>query len=121
MLAVAIAVLWPSCFSLVAHADALSPPPMRGPTNRTTTSISIVINRVAESMGVCQPDIGYEFRGGSYTEWYDHGGFPNAPCDDPDPGFKFSRLAPGTTYELSARASGSWTASRRTTPRPQAW
>ncbi|SDL73749.1 hypothetical protein SAMN04488242_2640 [Tessaracoccus oleiagri] len=91
-------------FAPSAHADALSAPPIRGPVNRTSTTISVVIDRVAESMGVCQPDIGYEFKGGAYADWYDHGGFPNAPCDDPDPGFKFSGLAPGTTYTLSVRA-----------------
>ncbi|GAB3819782.1 hypothetical protein GCM10028820_24310 [Tessaracoccus terricola] len=82
----------------------VSPPPMRGPVNRTTTTISIVVDRAPESNGVCNPDFGYEFLGGAYLDWYDHGGFMTAPCDDPDPGFKFSGLQPGTEYVLSVRA-----------------
>ena len=39
---------------------------------------------------VCQPDYGYEVRAGQGADWRDVGGFPNAPCDDPDPGYKFS-------------------------------
>ncbi len=87
-----------------AHAAALSTPVLVGPINRTETTISVRIYRVAESSMVCQPDIGYEFRGGVYSDWHDVGGFPNAPCNDPDPGYKFSHLTPGTTYTLSVRA-----------------
>jgi titin len=53
---------------------------------------------------VCRPDYGYEVRAGLGAAWRDVGGFPNAPCDDPDPGYKFSGLTPATTYVLSVRA-----------------
>ncbi|MCC2592243.1 hypothetical protein LKO27_02245 [Tessaracoccus sp. OS52] len=62
------------------------------------------IDRSVESEGVCRPDIGYEFLGGAYTQWFDKGGFMSAPCDDPDPGFKYSGLTPNTAYLLSVRA-----------------
>ena len=53
---------------------------------------------------MCKPDIGYEVMGGTFVSWRDVGGFPKAPCDDPDPGYKFSNLTPGTTYTMSVRA-----------------
>lgn len=82
----------------------LSAPFLRGPVNQTTSSISIVIHRVEQSFGICQPDIFYEMRGGEYEDWYLHGTFPTAPCDDPDPGFKFSNLQPDTAYTFEVRA-----------------
>ena len=53
---------------------------------------------------MCKPDIGYEVQGGSFPDWHDVGGFPNAPCEDPDVGYKFGGLEPGTVYTLAIRA-----------------
>ena len=53
---------------------------------------------------MCKADIGYEVRGGGFADWQDGGGFPNCPCDNPHPGYKFSGLTPATTYVLSIRA-----------------
>lgn len=88
----------------MAWGEALSQPVLVGPIGRTTTTIGVRFFRSAESGGVCRADIGYEFRGGAYLDWHDAGTFPDAPCEDPDPGYKFSDLAPGMTYELSIRA-----------------
>lgn len=74
------------------------------PINRTTTTVSARFFRSLEPDLTCQPDIGYEVKGGAFTDWHDAGKFPNAPCDDPDPGYKFSYLTPGTTYLLVIRA-----------------
>lgn len=82
----------------------LSAPRLRGPVNQTETTISIVIYRVEESFGICQPDIFYEMRGGEFADWHLHGTFPTAPCDDPDPGFKFQNLQPDTAYTFEVRA-----------------
>ena len=84
---------------------AVNPPTMyAGPTAVTTSSISIRFLRSPSPDRVCKPDIGYEVQGGAYSGWHDVGGFPNAPCDDPDPGYKFSGLLVNTTYTLSIRA-----------------
>lgn len=87
-----------------AEAAALTAPLLVGPINRSSTTLSVRFYRVPESGGSCQTDIGYEFRGGIYIDWHDAGGFPNAPCSDPDPGYKFSGLIPDTSYQLSVRA-----------------
>lgn len=87
-----------------AQAAPLSAPTLTGPIGRSDTTIGVRFWRVAESKAVCQDDIGYEVKGGPYAEWHDVGGFPHAPCDDPDPGYKFSGLEPSTTYRLSVRA-----------------
>ncbi|HQZ84299.1 MAG TPA: hypothetical protein PLB21_01550, partial [Actinomycetota bacterium] len=87
-----------------AQAAALSAPLLVGPINRSTTTLSVRFYRSAESAGVCMADIGYEFKGGIYATWHDAGGFPKAPCNDPDPGYKFSGLVPATTYVLSVRS-----------------
>ena len=74
------------------------------PTSRTMTSISVRFYRSPEPDRVCKPDVGYEVRGGTFADWHDVGGLPNGPCDNPDPGYKFSGLTPATTYVLSIRA-----------------
>lgn len=79
----------------LAWAASLSTPLLVGPIARTSTTLSVRFYRPPESNGMCQPDIGYEFKGGVFNDWHDAGGFPHAPCDDPDPGYKFSGLAPG--------------------------
>ena len=53
---------------------------------------------------VCQSDYGYEVRAGLGAAWHDVGGFSNAPCSNPWPGYKFTGLTPWTTYVLSVRA-----------------
>src|SRR5699024_8369088 len=73
---------------------AVNPPSLSPrPSVVTTGSISIRFLRSAAPDLVCKPDIGYEVLGGAFTEWRDVGGFPNAPCDDPDIGYKFSGLS----------------------------
>ena len=74
------------------------------PSNRTMTSISVRFYRSPDPDRVCKADVGYEVRGGTFADWHDVGGFPNGPCDNPDPGYKFSGLTPATTYVLSIRA-----------------
>jgi hypothetical protein len=88
----------------MAQAAELSTPKLVGPIGRTSTTIGVRFYRSAESNGACRLDIGYEFKGGGYAEWHDAGTFPHAPCDDPDPGYKFSGLTPATMYRLSIRA-----------------
>ncbi|WP_281279918.1 hypothetical protein [Tessaracoccus rhinocerotis] len=85
-----------------ADPNALSAPGIHGPTNRTLTTISVRFVRPAESDGVCQADIGYEFNRGA--GWVDAGGFSGSACTNPDPGYKFSGLSHGTTYDLQVRA-----------------
>ena len=87
-----------------AAAAPAAPSMFAGPTAVTTGSISVRFLRSADPDLVCKPDIGYEVLGGAYLVWRDVGGFPNAPCDDRDPGYKFSGLSAGTTYTLSIRA-----------------
>lgn len=67
-------------------------------------SISVRFLRSPAPDLVCKPDIGYEVLGGAFATWRDVGGFPNAPCDDPDIGYKFSSLEVNTSYTLSIRA-----------------
>jgi len=87
-----------------ASSTVNAPPLAPTPINKTTTSISVRFYRSPDPDLVCKPDIGYEVRGGAFADWRDVGGFPNAPCDDPDPGYKFSGLTTATTYVLSIRA-----------------
>jgi hypothetical protein len=103
ILAVAAAVVVGTAGPTLA-AEVAAPTMYQTPTAVTTSTISVRFLRSPEPDRVCKPDIGYEVQGGTFTEWRDVGGFPNAPCDDPDPGYKFSRLAPGTTYTFSIRA-----------------
>lgn len=84
--------------------DGISVPQLKGPTNKTSRSISVGVVRALESGGTCQPDIGYEFMGGALAGWYDHGGFGGSACTIPVPGFKFTGLMPDTSYVLSVRA-----------------
>lgn len=92
-------------FAAPALAAAPAAPSMfAGPTAVTTSSISVRFLRSADPDLVCKPDIGYEVLGGAFADWRDVGGFPNAPCDDRDPGYKFSGLSAGTAYTLSVRA-----------------
>ena len=74
------------------------------PTAVTTTTISVRFLRSPDPDRVCKPDIGYEMLGGTFTDWRDVGRFPNAPCNDPDPGYKFSGLTPASSYTFSVRA-----------------
>lgn len=74
------------------------------PTARTESTISVRFDRAPAPDLVCKPYIGYEMAGGGFRGWRDVGGFPHAPCDDPDPGYKFSGLNAGTTYTLRIRA-----------------
>ena len=84
---------------------AVNPPFMYAtPTALTTSSISVRFLRSPAPDYVCKPDIGYEVLGGTFTDWRDVGGFPTAPCDDRDPGYKFSGLTVNTSYPLSIRA-----------------
>lgn len=88
-----------------AQAAALAAPYWApNPTSRTETTISARFFRTPDSGMICQADIGYEMKGGQFTEWHDVGWFPHAPCDDPDPGYKFKNLDPGTTYTFRVRA-----------------
>ena len=97
-----------------ATTGTTTPPPSTGapappsmyptPTAATTSTISVRFLRSAAPDRVCKPDIGYEVLGGTFKDWRDVGGFPNAPCDDPDPGYKFSGLSVNTSYVLSIRA-----------------
>lgn len=92
---------------LATPAMAAAPEPAglgARPTAVTTSTISVRVLRSPAPELVCKPDIGYEVMGGTFADWRDVGGFPNAPCDDPDPGYKFSGLAAGTTYTFSVRA-----------------
>jgi hypothetical protein len=92
---------------LAAPAAAAAPEPAGlapRPTAVTATTISVRILRSPAPDLVCKPDIGYEVLGGVFADWRDVGGFPNAPCDDPDPGYKFSGLTAGTTYTFQVRA-----------------
>ena len=73
---------------------AVSAPRIRGPSNRTATTISVVLFRTPDSGMVCRPDYGYEVHAGLGSAWRDVGGFPNAPCDDPDPGLQVQRADP---------------------------
>ena len=91
-------------FPAMTAEAAVSAPRISGPSNRSATTISVVIFRTPDSGMICQLDYGYEVRAGLGAAWRDVGGFPNAPCDDPDPGYKFSGLTPSTTYVLSVRA-----------------
>jgi hypothetical protein len=90
----------PALADSAVNAPRLAPTPI----NKTTTSISVRFYRSPDPDLVCKPDIGYELRGGAFADWRDVGGFPNAPCDDPDLGYKFSGLTPATTDVLSIRA-----------------
>jgi hypothetical protein len=91
--------------SPLTEPGAVAPPTLApGPSAVTTSSISIRFVRSPAPDLVCKPDIGYEVLGGTFTDWRDVGGFPNAPCDDPDPGYKFSGLLPATTYTFGIRA-----------------
>ena len=104
---VAMLVSTAAWVGLAAPAMAAAPEPAglgARPTAVTTTSISVRVLRSPAPDLVCKPDIGYEVLGGAFVDWRDVGGFPNAPCDDPDPGYKFSGLTAGTTYTLSVRA-----------------
>lgn len=88
-----------------AKAAALAAPYWApNPTTRTESTISARFFRSPDSGMICQADIGYEMKGGQFTDWHDVGWFPHAPCDDPDPGYKFKDLGPGTTYTFSVRA-----------------
>jgi hypothetical protein len=78
-------------------------PGLLGPSNRTTTTISVRINRSPEPDRVCKPDIGYEVMGGTFADWQDVGGFATA-CDTAAPGYRFNGLTPNTTYTFSVRA-----------------
>jgi len=73
------------------------------PSARTETTISVRFYRSPAPDLTCKPDLGYEVLGGAFPDWHDLGGFA-AACDDPDPGYKFTGLTPGTTYTLSIRA-----------------
>ncbi|WP_185975597.1 hypothetical protein [Tessaracoccus rhinocerotis] len=100
--ALALAVSWLAMTPHTASAAELTAVTLYGPTNRTTSTISLRFDRVVESAGTCQTDIGYEFNSGS--GWLEGGMFGGNACDNPDPGYKFKNLASGTTYRLSVRA-----------------
>ena len=90
-----------------APATAAAPEPAGlapRPSAVTASTISVRILRSPSPDRVCKPDIGYEVLGGGFADWHDVGGFPNAPCDDPDLGYKFRGLTAATTYTLSIRA-----------------
>ncbi|RYB90727.1 hypothetical protein EUA06_10590 [Nocardioides glacieisoli] len=100
---VTVAMLAASAGAAVAAAPA-APSMYATPTAVTTSTISVRFLRSPAPDRVCKPDIGYEVLGGTFADWRDVGGFPNAPCDDPDPGYKFNGLAAGTVYTFSVRA-----------------
>lgn len=84
-------------------AVVLSPPTLAAaPSARTETTISVRFYRSPAPDLTCKPDLGYEVLGGAFPDWHDVGGFA-AACEDPDPGYKFTGLTPGTTYTLSIR------------------
>ena len=81
----------------------MAAPGLLGPSNRTTTTISVRVNRSPEPDRVCKPDIGYEVMGGPFADWQDIGGFASS-CDTAAPGYRFNGLAPDTSYTFSVRA-----------------
>jgi hypothetical protein len=104
MFAITLAMVALSLAPALAASTVIAPRLASTPINRTTTSISVRFYRSPDPDLVCKADIGYEVRGGVFADWHQVGGFPNAPCDDPDPGYKFTGLTPATTYVLSIRA-----------------